>query len=162
MVIFITLLPCLDQPKATADQPRRNKVKADKGAVKHAGEHGQIATFDVTAFVKSAQGPYFGFILVADGGDVFCSTSYNYGTPPELFVIGAPLPPPLTAAGAGNQIIISWSINNSAGLTLQSSAALGASASWNAVSPAPALEGNHWMVTQSISGANQFFRLSSQ
>ena len=67
--------------------------------------YGQIATFDVTSFIKSTKGPYFGFILVADGGDLFSSTSYNYGTPPELFSIGSPLPPPLTAVRADNQII---------------------------------------------------------
>ncbi len=123
--------------------------------------YGQVATFDVTAFVKSAQGHYFGFILMA-GGDVFSSTYINYGTPPELYAVGPPLPPPLTATRAGNQIIISWPTNNATGLSLRSSATLGAGASWNPVSPTPAQVGNQWVVTNSMSGPSQFYRLSSQ
>src|ERR1700744_4947338 len=113
-------------------------------------------------FVKSAKGPYFGFILVANGGDDFCSTSVNYGTPPELYAISPPLPPQLTATRAGKQIIISWPTNNSDGLSLHAAATFGPDAAWNLVSPPPALIGNQWMVTNSISGPGQFFRLSSQ
>lgn len=123
--------------------------------------YGQIATYDVTAFVKSTKGPYFGFILQA-GPDDFSSTSINYGTPPELFAIGPPLPPMLTLTKTGNQLILSWSTNNSAGLSLKSTATLGPGASWNPVGPAPALVGNQWVVTNSVSGASQFFRLSNQ
>lgn len=123
--------------------------------------YGQAATFDVTAFVKSAKGPYFGFLLVA-GGDVFSSTYINYGTPPELYAIG-PLPPPLlTATQAGNQIIISWPTNNANGLSLKTAVTPQSGATWNSVSPLPALVGNKWVVTNSISGASGFFRLSSQ
>ncbi len=69
--------------------------------------YGQAATFDVTAFVNSTKGPYFGFILTAgSGGDVFSSTSKNYGTPPELYAV-SPVPPPLlTSTLAGNRIIV--------------------------------------------------------
>jgi hypothetical protein len=121
--------------------------------------YGQIATFDVTAFVKSVKGPYFGFILVS-AGDLFSSTSINYGTPPELFAIGPPLPPQLAITQAANQMIISWPTNNAAGLTLQASATLGPGASWTPIA-APALLGNQWVVTNSISGSSSgFFRLS--
>lgn len=121
--------------------------------------YGQVATFDVTAFVKSTKGPYFGIILVA-GGDVFSSTYINYGTPPELYVISPPLPPLLTAKWVSNQIIVSWPTNNSAGLSLQTSTTLGPDASWTPVGPAPVLTGNQWVATNSISGPMQFFRLS--
>jgi len=124
--------------------------------------YGQPTTFDVTAFVKSIHGPYFGFILVANGGDVFSSTYINYGTPPELYVI-APVPgPSLTATRAGNQIIVSWPTNNWVALSLQATATLGPGASWSAVSPLPVWVGNQWVVTNSISGAGRYFRLSSQ
>lgn len=119
--------------------------------------YGQVATFDVTAFVKSTQGPYFGFILVA-GGDVFSSTYINYGTPPELYVIGPPPTPQLTTALAGGQMIVSWLTNYSAGLSLQTSATLGPGASWTPL--VPVLVGNQWVVSNSISGPSQFFRLS--
>lgn len=121
--------------------------------------YGQIATFDVTAFVKSVKGPYFGFILVSSSSDLFSSTSINYGTPPELFAIGTPPPPQLALTRSGNQMIISWPTNNATGLMLQTSATLGAGASWTPIAPATLL-GNQWVVTNSISGPSGFFRLS--
>jgi plastocyanin len=123
--------------------------------------YGQVATFDVTAFVKSTKGPYFGFLLVAGGGgDLFSSTTINYGTPPELFAI-ALLLPQLTAARAGNQAIVSWPTNYAAGFSLESATNL-QSGGWNAVTNPPALVGTNWVMTNSQSGPGQFFRLSSQ
>jgi hypothetical protein len=125
--------------------------------------YGQVTTFDVTAFVKSAKGPYFGFLLVADGGgDLFSSTTINYGIPPELYAISPPLPPQLTATRSGNQIIVSWPTNNADGLSLHATTTFGPEALWNTVSLPPALLGNQWVVTNPISGPGQFFRLSSQ
>jgi hypothetical protein len=122
--------------------------------------YGQAATFDVTAFVKSVKGPYFGFMLQAVG-DVFCSTSMNYGLPPELFALSLPKPPKLAATRTGNQVIISWPTNNASGLSLQATVTQGPGASWNAVSPAPVLIGSQWVVTNSITGGSRFFRLSN-
>jgi len=122
--------------------------------------YGQVTTFDVTAFVKSTTGSYFGFILQSPGNDLFSSTSVNDGTPPELFAIASPMPPQLSVVSAVNQIIISWPTNNSAGLSLQTSPNLGAGASWSVVTPA--VLGNQWVVTNSTSGVSQFFRLSPQ
>lgn len=48
--------------------------------------YGQETFFDVTSFVKSVTGPYFGFELQSDGTDVFSSSAYNLGNPPELIV----------------------------------------------------------------------------
>jgi hypothetical protein len=46
---------------------------------------GQEEFFDVTTFVQSVQGSYFGFDLRSEEGvDLFSSTAINYGTPPEL------------------------------------------------------------------------------
>jgi hypothetical protein len=47
---------------------------------------GQETFFDVTSFVKSVTGPFFGFELQSDGPDVFSSSAENYGIPPELIV----------------------------------------------------------------------------
>jgi plastocyanin len=123
--------------------------------------YGQVTTYDVTAFVKSAKGPYFGFILQAPGGDTFSSTTYNYGTPPELFAITTITPRQLAATQAGNKIIISWPTNDSAGLTLQASVTPGPGATWSAVTPVPALVGGTWVVTNTISGPGRFYRLSN-
>jgi len=96
------------------------------------------------------------------GDDIFSSTYINYGTPPELYAV-IPVPfPSLTATRVGNQVIVSWTTNNAAGLSLKSSAKLGAGASWSTVSPLPVLLGNQWVVTNSVSGPSRFFRLSSQ
>ena len=122
---------------------------------------GQPLLFDVTSFVKPANGPYFGILFKA-GPDLFGSTSDYTGIPPGLFVVGPAPMPQLKAARSGNQITVSWPTNYSAGLSLQSTASLGKGAAWNPVSPMPVLVGKQWMVTNSISGTNRYFRLSSQ
>ena len=61
---------------------------------------GQETFFDVTPFVKSVQGSYFGFELQSDGTDVFSSTAYNLGNPPEL-IVTAPEPSTLALCLAG-------------------------------------------------------------
>lgn len=120
--------------------------------------YGQLMTFDITAFVKSVKGPYFGILLYAVG-DVFGSTASNYGTPPELYAI-SPFTPPLAVTRAGNQIVLSWPTNNTAGFSLQTSLTPGSGASWNAVTSAPVLVGNQLVVTNSISGGSKFYRLN--
>jgi len=121
---------------------------------------GQPLLFDVTSFVRSANGPYFGILFKA-GPDLFGSTSDYTSQPPGLFVVGPAPMPRLTATRSGNQMIISWPTNYSSGLSLKASANLGPGASWNAASPLPVLVGNQWMETNTISSGNQFFRLSS-
>jgi hypothetical protein len=67
----------------------------------------QETFFDVTSFVKSVQGQYFGFELQSDGADIFSSTGKNYGTPPELIVTG-PVPEPSAVALAGLGVAALW------------------------------------------------------
>jgi plastocyanin len=85
----------------------------------------------------------------------------NTATNSILVHVIAPTPPRLTATHAGNQFIISWPTNNSSGLSLKGSASLGSGASWSAAGSTPVLVGNQWVVTNSISGTAQFFRLSN-
>jgi hypothetical protein len=66
---------------------------------------GQETFFDVTSFVKSVQGPYFGFELQSDGTDVFSSTAYNYGNPPEL-IVTTPEPSMLVLGMAGLSVAL--------------------------------------------------------
>lgn len=61
---------------------------------------GQETFFDVTPFVKSVKGPYFGFELQSNGLDLFSSTTHNYGTPPEL-IVTTPEPSSLMLALVG-------------------------------------------------------------
>jgi PEP-CTERM motif len=67
--------------------------------------YGQETFFDVTSFVKSVSGPYFGFELRANGTDVFSSTAYNLGNPPELVVTPEPSTPMLGLAGLGGFLL---------------------------------------------------------
>ncbi len=121
----------------------------------------QIQTLDVTHFVQSAKGPYFGFIIRAPGGggDVF--NSLNDNPPPELIATLSTLPPTLAASRIGNQLIISWNTNQAAGLTLHSTTNLLSSASWMAVSNSPVQIGSRLVVTNPIAGPRQFYRLSN-
>lgn len=58
--------------------------------------YGQLIFFDVTNFVQTVSGPYFALVIRSDGADVFSSTRYNLGTPPEL--VATPVPEPSTFA----------------------------------------------------------------
>jgi hypothetical protein len=59
--------------------------------------YGQDAFFNVTGFVRSVPGAYFGFNLRTETGtDVFSSLEYNYGKPSRL--VGTPVPEPSTCA----------------------------------------------------------------
>ena len=53
---------------------------------------GQTITFDVTSFVTTATGPYWGFVLVSDGLDNFNSLQYYVGQPEALIVTTVPEP----------------------------------------------------------------------
>lgn len=72
----------------------------------------QEVFFDVTAFVKSTTGNYFGFDLRTsgtDGRDIFCSTENNYGIPPELIAtVPEPAFPALIGLAVG--VIVTSSI----------------------------------------------------
>jgi hypothetical protein len=60
---------------------------------------GQDASFDVTAFVASANAPYIGFNLRTDSGtDDFSSLSENYGHGPQLHVTFVPEPSTIALA----------------------------------------------------------------
>ncbi len=119
---------------------------------------GQVATFEVTQFVRSAKGPYFGFIL-RGGGDLSTLTD-NYGTPPEIVAALSPLPPALSPNVISNQMVISWTTNNAAGLTLQSTTNP-AGGGWTPVGITPTQNGGQLVVTNPASGPQQFFRLSN-
>jgi hypothetical protein len=124
--------------------------------------YGQPQTVDVTSFVKSTRGPCFGLYLTASSGagDVFSSLGKNYGLPPELYAISPAPPPPPAITFNGNKLLISWSTNNAFGATLQTSTSIGPGAAWVPVNLTPTLIGNQWVVTNSVSGGNHFFRLA--
>ncbi|MGA3268266.1 MAG: choice-of-anchor tandem repeat GloVer-containing protein [Verrucomicrobiota bacterium] len=65
----------------------------------------------------------------------------------------------LSIARSGTNVILTWSTNAS-NYTLQSSAQVGAGASWSAASPSPVVVNGLETVTNGISGKTKFYRLS--
>ena len=121
--------------------------------------YGQVATLEVTKFVQSVKGPYFGFTL--HGQATLSSVAYNYGTPPQIFRTLSTLPPALQPSVAGNQVVVAWTTNNAAGLMLESTTDL-TGGGWTPVGTTPTQIGGQLVVTNPVSGPQQFFRLSNQ
>jgi hypothetical protein len=84
------------------------------------------------------------------------TSTNNSGT---VFSLTLPGPPQLTIAPSGANVILTWP-TNAAGFTLQSTTNLVLPAVWNTVSPGPVVVNGQNTVTNPISGAQQFYRLS--
>ena len=68
-------------------------------------------------------------------------------------------PPLLTLIPFGANVILTWP-TNAVGFTLQSTTNLGSPANWSTNSPAPIVIGGQNVITNLITGAQQFYRLS--
>jgi hypothetical protein len=79
-------------------------------------------------------------------------------TATTLFSISLPNQPKLTIAPAGANAVLSWT-TNATGFTLQSATDL-ASPDWTVLSSAPTVLSGQNTVTNPISGAQEFYRLS--
>ena len=67
--------------------------------------------------------------------------------------------PPLTIVHSGTSVQVTWP-TNFAGFTLQFTTNLVSPAVWSTVSPAPAVVGGQYVVTNGNSGSSKFYRLS--
>ncbi len=76
-----------------------------------------------------------------------------------VFSVTLPGPPQLTIMPSGPYVILTWP-TNAAGFTLQSTRNLLSPAAWTTNSPAPVVVNGQNTVTNPISGAQQFYRLS--
>jgi len=78
-----------------------------------------------------------------------------------VFSLTLPAPPQLTIIHSAANVILTW-LTNAAGLTftLQSTTNLVSPAGWTTVSPAAAVVNGQNAVTNPISGAQKFYRLS--
>ena len=100
--------------------------------------------------------------LVLSGDTLYGTASgggaYGYGT---VFSLSLPsvTAPQLTITPSGGNVVLTWPTNYS-GFTLQSTTNLGSSAVWSTNSPPPVVLNGQNVVTNPISGAQQFFRLS--
>lgn len=68
-------------------------------------------------------------------------------------------PPTLNAQAAGTNLVLSWSTNTPSNFVLASSPSLVSGAAWNTNLPAPVAVGSQNVVTNPISGPQQFYRL---
>jgi uncharacterized repeat protein (TIGR03803 family) len=103
--------------------------------------------------------PYGGLILSDNTlyGTAGYGGSFGFGT---VFSLSLPIAPPqLTIIPSGANVILTWPTNAN-GFTLQSTTNLGSSAVWTTNSPAPVVVNGQYAVTNPISGAQQFYRLS--
>ena len=142
------------------------------------------ATFPITAVPSSGATPYSDVQFLVgtnDAGDIFSSpftttvtnlpvgsyvlsaivTDFNFNMATNTIPITVVPPPRLAARQAGNQLIVSWTTNIPSGLSLKWATNLQSSATWNAVGQTPGIVGTNWVVTNSITKTNTYFRLSS-
>jgi uncharacterized repeat protein (TIGR03803 family) len=87
-------------------------------------------------------------------GTAFAGGNSGAGTVFQIF-----LAPQLDISLSGNKVILTWPIN-ATGFTLQATRNFAPPQTWTNVSPAPVIINNQYTVTNSISGAGAFYRLS--
>jgi uncharacterized repeat protein (TIGR03803 family) len=129
-----------------------------------------------TVFALNTDGTGFTNVYNFTGGDdgdspiagLIISGNTLYGTASgggsggkgTVFSLSLPIAPPqLTIIPSGPYVILAWPTNYT-GFTLQSTTNLGSSAVWITNSPAPVVVNVQNVVTNPISGTQQFFRLS--
>jgi uncharacterized repeat protein (TIGR03803 family) len=108
--------------------------------------------------------------LIPSGGGLILSgstlygTTYSGGTYGDGTVFSLSFRPQLTIIPSGTNVILTWPTNYAGfdytGYTLQSTTNLGSSAVWTTNSPAPIVVNGQNVVTNSITGTQQFFRLT--
>jgi uncharacterized repeat protein (TIGR03803 family) len=123
-----------------------------------------LYSFTATSANTNSDGarPYAGLILSDNTlyGTASVGGSSGYGTVFSLTLGSASTPlPQLTIIPSGANVILRWP-TNAAGFTLQSTTNLVSPAVWSTVSPGPIVVNGQNAVTNPISGARKFYRLS--
>ena len=90
-------------------------------------------------------------------GTAFTGGASGYGSVFRLSVPAAP--PRLTITSAGTNFVLTWP-TNATGFILQSTTNLNSSTNWSTVAPLPVIVNGQNTVTNRVSGAQQFYRLS--
>ncbi len=121
--------------------------------------HSFTATDPNTSFTNSDGAyPTAGLIL---SGNTLYGTAYGGGTNGYGTVFSIFIQPQLTMIPSGPYMILTWPTNYS-GFTLQSTTNIGSSALWSTNSSPPVVIGGENVVINTMSGRQQFFRLSQQ
>jgi uncharacterized repeat protein (TIGR03803 family) len=121
---------------------------------------GFATLYSFTALVSDTNNdgarPVGGLIL---SGNTLYGTAWEGGSSGLGTVFSITLPPQLTIIPSGANVVLAWP-TNAAGFTLQSTTNLGSLAFWTTNSPVPVVVNGQNTVTNPISGAQQFYRLS--
>lgn len=119
---------------------------------------GDITGEDIASFVFFRRGDTQTSLepaaLTAD--ELRIGTNWASVTPPLVIHVV----PTLSAAIAGGNVVLSWT-TNATGFNLYSSPSSFSSNVWMAVPGTPVIVGSNYVVTNSISGGNKFYRLSN-
>jgi uncharacterized repeat protein (TIGR03803 family) len=122
---------------------------------------GFTTLYSFTALSSGTNGdganPSGGLLL---SGNTLYGTAQNGGNAGNGTVFSLTVPPPLlNIQPIGNSnVVLSWPTNFT-GFTLEANTNLGSNV-WSVVSPAPSVSGTNNVVTNAISGAARFYRLS--
>jgi len=112
-----------------------------------------------SSFVTNSDGAFPQAALILVGNTLYGTTSgggtNGFGTVFSLTLPG----PQLNITPSEGSVVLSWPTNSA--LTLESTTNLGPAAVWNSVSPAPVIVNGQNIVTNPMTGAQQFFRLFS-
>jgi uncharacterized repeat protein (TIGR03803 family) len=100
--------------------------------------------------------------LILSGNTLYGMARYG-GAYSDGTVFSLSFPPQLTITPSETNVILTWPTNYAGfdytGYTLQSTTNLGSSAVWATNSPAPVVVNGQNVVTNSITGTQQFYRL---
>ena len=141
------------------------------GTTEYGGSAGNGAVFAVStngagftnlfSFTGSAGAAPWG---VMKTGNFLYGTASAGGSAGNGTVFSLSFTPPLAILRAGTNVILTWPTNvagfNYSGLNLQSTTNLTSPAVWNPAAPAPVFVNGNNVVTNAISGKQQFYRLS--
>jgi uncharacterized repeat protein (TIGR03803 family) len=112
--------------------------------------------------VTNSDGAYPSAGLILTGNTLYGTAEHGgssgYGTVFSLS-LGSVSASQLTIIPSKANVILTWP-TNIAGFTLQSTTNLGSSAVWTTNSPAPVIVNDQYVMTNPISGGQQFYRLS--
>ena len=100
-------------------------------------------------------GTFYGQAVVPTGTNfVAISAGFQY----SLAIQAVMERPVLNIARVANNIVLSWSTNDS-GYTLEAKADLSSSLDWSNVPGTPTIAGDRYIVTNSVPNGNKFYRL---
>jgi uncharacterized repeat protein (TIGR03803 family) len=114
----------------------------------------------VAGLVQGSNGSFYGTTCYGGTTNILYPGICGYGTVFRLTIVP---PPQLTLIPSGPYVILTWPTNYAGfdytGYTLESTTDLGSSAVWTTNSQAPVVVNGQNVVTNSITGTQQFFRL---